>query len=330
MEDFDDILALINSYRKTAIIRTALELQIFDYLYGNSLEAEELAKKAGASPRGIEALCDALVSYGILSKEIAGYFLTNSANCLASTAPGYVGPMASFLLSSDLQRYWSKLTEAVRTGGCADSGTTAENNSLWAIFAEGMGNYSVPLAARVADLVLKTITPNRVLDVGAGHGQFGIAIANRLRSANVDAVDWDHVLQVAEKNAARAGVGHRWKGISGNVFAVELDGKYDVIILANFLHHFSDEECYTLLRKLRNHMNNGAVVVATEFLVDDAPPINSSAAEFSVNMLVTTPTGRAFKHTEIQRIYRGAGLAEVSVVKLADSGQYVITGWKHE
>ena len=48
--------------------------------------------------------------------------------------------------------------------------------------------------------------PMKVLDIAAGHGAFGIAIAQRNPNAQIVAVDWPNVLQVARENAAAAGL----------------------------------------------------------------------------------------------------------------------------
>ena len=51
--------------------------------------------------------------------------------------------------------------------------------------------------------------PLRVLDVAAGHGLFGITIADHYRQAHVTALDWPNVLAVAVENARRADVAER-------------------------------------------------------------------------------------------------------------------------
>ncbi|NIS32260.1 MAG: methyltransferase, partial [Actinobacteria bacterium] len=48
------------------------------------------------------------------------------------------------------------------------------------------------------------VTVGRVLDVAAGHGLFGIALARHNPKAQVVAQDWEAVLAVAHENAAAA------------------------------------------------------------------------------------------------------------------------------
>src|SRR5262249_9754873 len=80
--------------------------------------------------------------------------------------------------------------------------------------------------------------PLRVLDVAAGHGLFGITVAERYAQAHVTALDWPNVLAVAAENARAAGVAGRHALLPGSAFEVDWGGPYEVVLLTNFLHHF--------------------------------------------------------------------------------------------
>src|SRR5437763_11159619 len=86
----------------------------------------------------------------------------------------------------------------------------------------------------------------KVLDIAAGHGIFGIIMANKNPNAEIVAVDWPMVLQVAEENANKFGVGSRWKKLAGDAFTVDYGSGYDVVLLTNFLHHFDVPTCEKL------------------------------------------------------------------------------------
>jgi tRNA1(Val) A37 N6-methylase TrmN6 len=49
----------------------------------------------------------------------------------------------------------------------------------------------------------------RVLDVAAGHGLFGLTVAQRNSKAQITALDWPNVPAVATKNAEKFGVADR-------------------------------------------------------------------------------------------------------------------------
>src|SRR5207302_11415208 len=90
----------------------------------------------------------------------------------------------------------------VRNGGSPGLANLAPENPVWVKFARAM----VPFMAPVADSVAAALTqqppfPRRVLDIAAGHGLFGIAVARVARDAEIVALDWKNVLDVAIANA---------------------------------------------------------------------------------------------------------------------------------
>lgn len=78
----------------------------------------------------------------------------------------------------------------------------------------------------------------KVLDIAAGHGMYGVTIAKHNPNAEIFAVDWPRVLDVAKENAQAAGVAARYHTLPGNAFEVEFGKDYDLALLTGFLHHF--------------------------------------------------------------------------------------------
>src|SRR6185436_8703132 len=97
----------------------------------------------------------------------------------------------------------------------------------------------------------------KVLDIAAGHGIFGITIARHNPNAEIYAVDWASVLEVAKENAQAIGVAARHHTIPGSAFDVDLGDGYDVALLTNFLHHFDPPTNEKLLRRIHAAMATG-------------------------------------------------------------------------
>ncbi len=58
-----------------------------------------------------------------------------------------------------------------------------------------------PAAMEIAAIFLGDRELN-VLDIAAGHGLFGITIAQQNKAARINALDWPNVLAVASENAS--------------------------------------------------------------------------------------------------------------------------------
>jgi len=88
-----------NSYQKSAALKAAVELEVFTEI-GEGVTAQELARRSGASQRGVRVLCDFLVINGFLQKQVDLYRKTpDSAVFLDKKSPAYLGSALEFLLS---------------------------------------------------------------------------------------------------------------------------------------------------------------------------------------------------------------------------------------
>jgi hypothetical protein len=321
----------VNAYQRTAALKAALELDLFTALSEGGQTAKEVAARCQASERGTRILCDYLVIIGFLTKEDGRYSLTqDSAIFLDSRSPAYMGSTLEFLLSPMLTGGFENLTAAVRQGGTAipEGGTVAPENPIWVKFARAM----TPMMAMPAQAIAKLVNGDgdklRVLDIAAGHGLFGIAIARQHPNAEVVALDWPNVLEVAKENAGNAGVSDRYSTIPGSAFDVDYGTGYDLVLLTNFLHHFDPQTCESLLRKVRAALSEGGKALALEFVPNEdrvSPPIPAS---FSMMMLSGTPSGDAYTFPELERMFKAAGFANAELHQLPATPEQLVMASK--
>ncbi len=223
------------------------------------------------------------------------------------------------------------MTEAVRKGGTAieGDGTIGPEHPIWVKFARGMA----AMMAMPAQLMAKLVDPNadqklKILDIAAGHGLFGIAFATQNKQAEVTAVDWKAVLEVAKENAEKAGVADRYNTIEGSAFDVEFGSGYDLVLLTNFLHHFDPPTCETLLRKVRAALADGGRAVTLEFVPNEDRVTPPEVAGFSMVMLVGTPSGDAYTFSELEQMCANAGFSRSTLHALPPTFQQVVISEK--
>jgi ubiquinone/menaquinone biosynthesis C-methylase UbiE len=318
----------MNAYQRSAALKAAIDLDLFTAI-GEGIETiPELAQRCGAAERGMRILCDYLAIGGFLTKAGSLYGLTpESAAFLDRRSPACIASAARFLASPMLTDGFKDLAASVRKGGTIldSEGHLAPDHPIWVEFAQAMAPLMTLPAELIAGLLAADLAPKwKVLDIAAGHGVFGIALAKHNPRAEVVAVDWANVLEAAKANAREAGVAERYRTIPGSAFEVEFGTGYDIVLLTNFLHHFDVATCETVLRKVHKALGPEGRAVTLEFVPNEdriSPPV---AASFSLIMLGGTPSGDAYTFSEFERMFRNSGFSSSELHQLPPTFEQVI------
>jgi ubiquinone/menaquinone biosynthesis C-methylase UbiE len=324
------ILQTVFSYQRSAAIKAAIELDLFTAIGEGNETTGQLAKRCGAAERGIRILADYLVVLELLTKSGSIYGLApDSAFFLDRRSPGYAGSITRFLLSPAQTEPFNDITAAVRKGGTtADMTAIAPEHPMWMDFARAMSPIMVPAAHSIAKLIgAERGEKWKVLDIAAGHGAFGIAIAQRNPNAELVSLDWPNVLEVAAENAVKAGIGNRFRKLPGDAMKVNFGSDYDVVLITNFLHHFDIPTCESFLRKVHASLKRGGRAVTLEFVPNEDRVSPTIPASFSFMMLGTTPAGDAYTLSQLQEMFRNSGFTRSDQHSLQSSPETVIVSY---
>lgn len=314
------LIETLTAYQRSEALQAAIELDIFSAISDGATSAELLAKHCGAAVHGVRILSDYLVISGFLTKKDGRYGLTpDSAVFLNRKSPLYAGTVARFFCAEAQKEQFKNLIGAVRKGSSVTpEGFFGQEHSIWVEYARGLA----PLVALPAELAVRHLGLNgssdcKVLDIAAGHGLFGIAIARHNPQAEVFAIDWPNVLDVALENAQKAQVAERYHSIPGDAFNVDFGTDYDVVVIGNFLHAFDAPTCERLLRRVSAALKPGGVAAAIEFVPNDdrvSPPLQASIA---LPIMVNTEAGALYTRVELELMFRHAGFSTFELRDLA-------------
>ena len=183
------------------------------------------------------------------------------------------------------------------------------DDPIWVEFARHMTPIAMS-ASSIAPLLTEPGRSIKVLDIAAGPGMYGIFVAQYNPAAQIFAVDWANVLQVAQENASKFGVAGRYHTLPGSAFEVDFGTGYDLVLLPNFLHHFDQPTVVRLLKKIRAAMAPGAILATLEMVPNEdriSPPF---PAAFSMMMLTSTPSGDAYTFPELDAMLNEAGFSQ--------------------
>lgn len=306
-------------YVPPLILEAAIRHRVFDVLDAGPKTVQEVRKDTGASERGLSAIMNALVGLNFLAKDSQGrYSLTpESSAFLVSTKPGFQGGLIRHC-SEHLIPKWLSLNEIVATGRPVQAVNQQSGGSeFFEKFVVDIFPMSYPSAQNLArHLNLSAATQSvRVLDLAAGSGVWGIALAQSSEKVHVTAVDWAKVLPITRKTVARFGLTERFSFVEGDLLQADFGSNQTVATLGHILHSEGIERSRQLLAKTFRALASGGTIAIAEFLVntDRTGPVNGLF--FAVNMLVNTDTGDTFSFEEISRWLAEAGFVNAHTIE---------------
>ncbi len=297
-------------YAPTIVLESAIRHRVFDVLDGAPKTLKETAEATGASERGLRAIMNVLVGLNFLARSGDKYSLTPESELfLVSTKPSFQGGLLKHT-STQLIPKWLGLSEVVGTGKPVRSVNQEGDGSE---FFQGFVMDIFPLSYPAAQVLAAHLElakrggAAKVLDLAAGSGVWGIALAQSAPNVLVTAVDWSGVLPATQRSVERFGLTNRFAFIAGDLDSAGFGSGHDVATLGHILHSEGETRSKALLRKVFAALNSGGTIAIAEFLVntDRTGPVASLI--FAGNMLVNTDDGDTFSFEEISAWLKDAG-----------------------
>ena len=312
------ILQFAWGYVPPLVLEAAIRHRVFDVLDNGPKTLSEVSEATGASERGLAAIMNVLVGMNFLAKEQDRFSLMpESSAFLVSTKPGFQGGLIRHT-SEQLLPKWLHLNEIVATGQPA---AAVNQEKTGADFFQNFVNDIFPLSYPAAQTLSQHFLANgagravRVLDLAAGSGVWGIAMAQGAEKVSVTAVDWPEVIPVTQKTVGRFGLAERFSFIAGDLLEVDFGRDHTIATLGHILHSEGEERSRKLLKKTYDALAPGGTIAIAEFLVnaDRTGPVNGLI--FAVNMLVNTDTGNTYSLEEISSWLEEAGFTNVRTLE---------------
>ena len=309
------LMELSFAYAPPLIISAGVSNQVFDSLEDGPKTPEQVAEKTGASARALRILMNALVGLNLLKKNRQGkYSLTpESAAFLLSKNPGTHAGFFGTITPQIISR-WLRLSDIVREGRPAVAiNQETEGTEFFSQLVENIIPLSYPPAQKLADhlKVAKTKNDIRVLDLAAGSGIWGIALAQQSSALRVTAVDWAGMIPTTKRITQKFGVGHRFNYVEGDLLQANFGGSYDIAILGHILHSEGEDRSRQLLAKTFRALKPGGTIAIAEWLVNDDRTKPLPSLMFAVQMLVNSEKGDTFSFDEIKSWLGEAGFEKV-------------------
>jgi acetylserotonin N-methyltransferase len=318
LPDPKPVLDLIEAFRHSKTLFTALTLGVFDQLRRGPATAADLANQLGLHEGALVRLLDGCAALGLLQKDDSRYRnLPVAEHYLCSDSPD---TLSGYIRYSDqaLFRMWANLGDAVREGtprwkqsmgveGAIFSGFYRDEAAM-RDFLRGMHGFGMLTSPKVV-AAFDLSRFRHMVDLGGGTGHLAIAACRQFPELRAVVFDLPRVTTVARENVALAGIADRVTAQDGDFFRDELP-EADLYAVGRILHDWSDQKVAALLRTVFDRLpSGGALLIAEKLLNDDG--VGPLAANMqSLNMLVVTE-GQERSLPEFTRLLNAAGFTHI-------------------
>lgn len=322
----EPVLFLIEAFRRSQAMFTAVELHVFDHLSHAPLGVAQLASLIQANPDALERLLNTCVSLELITRTGADYANTPLAETyLTRNSPNSLIGYIEYSQKA-LWHLWAKLPDAVREGTHRWEQVFGGQGELFSHYykTEGdkrrfvMGMHSFGLIS--SPQVVKAFDLSafrRLSDLGGASGHLPIAACQAYPDLNATVFDLPNVLNLTREIIDQASLGDRITAIGGDFFADPFPPA-DLYSLGRILHDWTREKIDLLLAKIYAALPEGGAVLVAEKLLDESGTKPLWALLQSLNMLVVTE-GKERKFSEYKEILEMAGFRNVTCVVLPSS-----------
>ena len=214
----------------------------------------------------------ALTACGYLRWRSGAYRLTSlSRRWLLRSSPRSI---RSAILHRNLDLRFMRFEDYVRDGTSADFHNVLEAPD-WELYHEGQAGHAALVVHEVVERMPLPRGATDLLDLGGGHGLYSFAFCEKYPDLRAQVLDLDVTFGTAQGSRKRQPSRNRVRFITGDLRTTELaEASYDVVLLANVLHHLDDRTVQRTFAQVARALRSGGVLVA----LDAVRPASISAA----------------------------------------------------
>jgi SAM-dependent methyltransferase len=307
------------AYTLARLIMVGTKIGVFEAVSDGAATPDEVASRCGTSVVGTEKLLFALAGAGYLRANDRGYVLTPvSRKWLLRDSPDSVADKLLFqFLEWDLME---RAEDYVRTGEPVDLHGPHLGVEGWDLYQRGMRAMANAFAGEAVRRMPVPKGARRMLDIGGSHGYYSVALCRRHEELRSEVLDLPEAVERAAPLLAAEEMGDRVVHRAGDALTSELESEaYDLVLIAQLVHHFSEEQNLELAARVAEALRPGGVfAVLDEFRPRTAKEAGQMGAVLEFYFALTSQSG-TWAVEEIAEWQRQAGLAPRGPIRFRTS-----------
>lgn len=274
-------------------------------LLDSPMDSQGVAEQLGWPVRTTRMLLDGLVAIDLLVKSGGNYLNTElAATCLVPGRPHYQGHIIQHNANS--ASLWLRLGESLKTGNPVRATGEERSPDELRAFILGMSDIGRLSAREMIEAVDLTRCTN-LLDVGGGPGTYALTFLDACPRMRATIFDRPDVLDIAREQAEAAGLSSRVSFQPGDLTTDALGQDFDVILVSNIIHSYSEAANRILVRKCFDALVPSGMLIVKDFLTDDDRNGPAYSLLFALRMLVANGEGDTYSCSEVASWTEEAG-----------------------
>jgi 2-polyprenyl-3-methyl-5-hydroxy-6-metoxy-1,4-benzoquinol methylase len=293
----------------------AVDLGIFETLSDKPKSIEEIAKDCKLNSYALRSFLGTLTSSGYLKYGEGKFSLTKlSSKWMLRKNKQSLTDQILFL--KILWGWMEDMGDFLKTGKGLQYHDHF-NEKQTELYQKGMLAVARVSAAEVGKRTCVPKNATQMLDIGGSHGLFSAAICKKHPQLNSTILDLPLAVEKSAPLLAMQKMGSRIIHKEGNALTEDLGTEqYDLIFMANLVHHFSAKENLYLTSRIAQALKAGGIFVVQEFIRPEKPKASDQVGATLDLFFALSSTSGTWTIKEISDWQRTAGLRIKKPVKL--------------
>jgi ubiquinone/menaquinone biosynthesis C-methylase UbiE len=313
-------------------VRTAVKINLFDELNARPATLSELSQSLGCHERGLKRVLQALASINYVTEKDGRFHNTALVQKWFFDSDMMDIKAAMHLFNTYFLEFWPHAPEVLQSGERPYQFYDFINRdpALSHAFQQTMVGNATFIGPDIVKKIKLPEEGGRLLDIGGGHGIFTIQFCQANPQLQATILDSAPALETAKKYVAEHRLTDRIELFPSDIWQIDLEQTYDLILLFNFIHNFDLETNIKLLQKTHAALKPGGQVAILDQLEG---AVSGSATNAIVQLLgfmfYLLANGRIFSHKEIRSMMGQAGFKGVQIHTSAKwTGSSLVTAVK--
>lgn len=307
----DTIIALLLARS----IMVGVKLGVFEALAAHPATHEAVATMCATDPAATLKLLSALAGAGYLRAKDGQFALAPVARrwLLKSSAHSLHDAILFQFVDAE---HIAHTEDYVRTGRPLriHETMTAEE---WALYQRAMRSGANLAAPELVRRIPMPRNARDMLDIGGSHGYYAVALCRRHPGLRATLLDLPEAVANAAPLLANEQMGDRVKHQIGDATTADLGADvYDLILIANLVHHFDDATNRDLVRRAARALRPGGMLVIGEVIRPRAPGAGGQIGALTDLYFAVTSEAGTWSFAEMAAWQRAAGLLPRRPIRL--------------